>query len=57
MRVKLTHSKTGGEFIATSQRQIDRLTKDDRDGGAWRVAPGKKNAEALKAAATETKEP
>jgi hypothetical protein len=55
MRVKLTHPKAG-EFIATSQRQLDRLTAEGREGGAWRVAPGKKNAEALKAAETETKE-
>jgi hypothetical protein len=47
-KVRLTHPKTDGVFVAQTQAQIDRLTEAGREGGAWRVAPGKDNRDALK---------
>lgn len=37
MRVKLTHPSSKEPFVAVSQRQIDRLTAPDREGGPWTV--------------------
>jgi hypothetical protein len=51
LNVKLTHPKIDGEFVAHTQAQIDLLTEAGREGGAWRVAPGKENQAAAKAAA------
>jgi hypothetical protein len=46
VNVKLTHPKFEGEFVAHTQRQVDLLTEAGREGGAWRIAPGKENKEA-----------
>jgi hypothetical protein len=51
LNVKLTHPKVDQPFVAHTQKQIDLLTEAGREGGAWRVAPGKDNAAAAKAVA------
>ena len=46
LNVKLTHPKVDQPFVAHTQKQIDLLTEAGREGGAWRIAPGKENKEA-----------